>query len=568
LGKNLVARSPKIGLTLAKKLQLYLAEIWQWLKRRFVLGMMSPVRVGGAAPDRLLLAPIDLRAPDIFVASEIIAGRFPLSSKMIDTKGQNPFTLTWPDSEFASELHSFRWLRHLRASDDPLAQDVAHNLTQAWMDNFSKRLSGPAWSLDVTSKRLIAWLSHSPIVLANADHEFYQRFMASIAQQIRYLRHVTASHEDPAKRLSARLAIAMASLCLPSTNATVKSAANALDEEIEAQILSDGGHISRNPQATLKILADLLPLRQTYINLGCALPIRMLPAIDRMFLALRFFRHSSGEISLFNGANYVSANYLMSILQNDETSVQTAAKLPQSGYWRLEAGKSVLIMDAGMAPEGRLSKGAHAGCLSFEFSSGANRLVVNAGHPQFQRSRFAEFSRLTAAHSTLIIEETSSARVSHSKFLGPIFVHEPKHIHIGASNDETYDGLHASHDGYLKQFGLIHQRQVRLEKDGKSLSGLDSIEVDSSGKNPNVANTSISIRFHIHPSIVLSSLQDGSILLEASDGDRWIFNATVKGEIESDIFFADVLGPRTSSQIVVSFKSDDDRRIAWILKAV
>jgi uncharacterized heparinase superfamily protein len=79
LGKNLVARSPKIGLTLAKKLQLYLAEIWQRLKRRFVLGMMSPVRVGGAAPDRLLLAPIDLRAPDIFVASEIIAGRFPLS---------------------------------------------------------------------------------------------------------------------------------------------------------------------------------------------------------------------------------------------------------------------------------------------------------------------------------------------------------------------------------------------------------------------------------------------------------------------------------------------------------
>ena len=76
------------------------------------------------------------------------------------------------------------------------------------------------------------------------------------------------------------------------------------------------------------------------------------------------------------------------------------------------------------------------------------------------------------------------------------------------------------------------------------------------------------IRFHIHPSIVLSPLQDGSILLEASDGDRWIFNATVKGEIEADIFFADVLGPRASSQIVISFNSDDYRRIAWILKAV
>ena len=39
-----------------------------------------------------------------------------------------------------------------------------------------------------------------------------------------------------------------------------------LPNEIERQILPDGGHISRNPMAVLELLADLLPLRQTYAN--------------------------------------------------------------------------------------------------------------------------------------------------------------------------------------------------------------------------------------------------------------------------------------------------------------
>ena len=561
----MVARTAKVR----APLRLYLTETWKRLNRRIMLGWMSPLRFSGTSPDRLMLAPVDLRTSDAFIAREMASGRFPLADKVLETEGASPFEMSLPHDEFFDELHGFRWLRHLRAGDEDEIRYLAQNLVGSWMTNHAKRLKGPAWELDIVSKRLISWLSHSPVILADADHEFYKRFMASIALHVRFLRRSAPSHRNPTWRLQARIAVAMASLCLPSSSALLKSASTALDEELEQQIFADGGHISRNPQTVLNILADLLPLRQTYINLGSALPLLMLPTIDRMFIALRFFRHSSGEIALFNGATHASANFLMQILQNDETGVQTPVNLPQSGFSRLEGGKSIVLMDNGYSPKGTVSRKAHAGCLSFEFSNGANRLIVNSGAPRFQVKRFGEFARLTAAHSALVIDNTSSSRVSESNFLGSIFVHGPKEILLEDLSNEEHMGIRAAHDGYAKAFGLVHQRQIRLDRDGRSLSGLDILTASDSNKSKKSPTAiDIDIRFHIHPSVQLEQLSDGSVVLNTHDGDRWIFNATIKPRIEQDIFFADVLGTRRSEQICVSFKSNEHHRIAWILKAV
>ena len=58
-----------------------------------------------------------------------------------------------------------------------------------------------------------------------------------------------------------------------------------------------------------------------------------------------------------------------------------------SAYQRLEAGGGVLIMDTGRAPPIEMSLEAHAGCLSFEFSSPKQSLiVVNCGMPANTRA--------------------------------------------------------------------------------------------------------------------------------------------------------------------------------------
>ena len=55
-------------------------------------------------------------------------------------------------------------------------------------------------------------------------------------------------------------------------------------------------HATRAP--VWNVLIDLLPLRQTYVNLGHEVPAKLIPCIDRMYPALRFFRHEGGELAL------------------------------------------------------------------------------------------------------------------------------------------------------------------------------------------------------------------------------------------------------------------------------
>jgi uncharacterized heparinase superfamily protein len=129
-----------------------------------------------------------------------------------------------------------------------------------------------------------------------------------------------------------------------------------------------------------------------------------------MMPMLRFFRHSDGTFAHFNGMGATPADLLLTLLAYDESRGAPLSNAPYSAYQRLEAGGGVLIMDTGRAPPIEMSLEAHAGCLSFEFSSPKQSLiVVNCGMPANARDRLAPLARATAAHSTVTFNDESSA---------------------------------------------------------------------------------------------------------------------------------------------------------------
>ena len=79
-------------------------------------------------------------------------------------------------------------------------------------------------------------------MLKDADYPFYRRFLKSLAFQVRYLRHVADTTRDGEPRLRVRIALAMASIAMPSSLSKMRNAARHLDEELARQILPDGGH--------------------------------------------------------------------------------------------------------------------------------------------------------------------------------------------------------------------------------------------------------------------------------------------------------------------------------------
>lgn len=543
-------------------------EFWRKTRRRLRAGPAYSWRYSGRTPERVLIAPPDLRLADPQIALEIYYGRFPLSGHLVETGGQSPFLIDVPNRGWQRSLHGFRWLRHMRAAGTELAAANARALVSDWIALHGSRISGIAWEPATTAKRIIAWLQHSSVVLQGAEFAFYRSFLRSLAMQIRYLRSMSPDMPDGKDRLRARVALAFAALSLPAPVSALRSATRYLAEELDRQILPDGGHISRNPMAVLEILADLLPLRHTYANQAEQPPLALINAVERMLPALRFFRHQDGSLARFNGMGATIHDRIVAILRHDDTAGSPPLHATHSGYERLAMGGTTVIADTGTAPPIDVSNQAHAGCLAFEMSSGRQHYIVNAGIDTYGAADLRPLARATAAHSTVTINDTSSASFAHSQrvsgVLGSPLFGGPKSVPTQRLDKPGIHGFVARHDGYAQRFGLHHERELSLSAGGSILSGCDRIL--RAGKSPikNDGRDLVTIRFHVHPDVQLFRDQKERLVLTGPDIDTWVFvSPDVAAEVEESIYFAGLGGPRRSRQIVLSFKASDISEVHW-----
>lgn len=547
---------------------LAVAQAWRRLSRRLRMGPLYRWRFTGFTPERILITPPDLRVADPQLAQEFYHGRFALAGRLVETGGHSPFAVEPPTPEWEKALHGFGWLRHLKSANTELATANARVLVDDWMRLYGKRISGIAWTPEVTAQRIIAWLQHSDLILSDTELSAYRKFMRSLAMQVRYLRTIASAMDDGEERLRARIALAFAALALPVSPPTARAARRNLEYELKRQILPDGGHISRNPATILELLADLLPLRQTYASGTESPPKALIEAVERMLPALRFFRHQDGNLALFNGVGPTMPERIISVLRHDETGGKPLTYAPYSGYERLSMGATTVIADTGLPPPVTASRDAHSGCLSFEMSSGRQRYIVNSGIDRFGPAEFRPLGRSTAAHSTATINDTSSCRFSHSKglssMIGTPIIAGPTSVQRNRVEDSGRQGFVASHDGYVRIFGIYHERRVVLSHNGSVIQGMDHFYRGDSRPLKANGRDNIAVRFHIHPSVNISLDENGLIILSADQDDTWAFSCfEIAPQLEDSIFFAGFRGPVTSKQIVLSFPASELPEVNW-----
>jgi uncharacterized heparinase superfamily protein len=221
-----------------------------------------------------------------------------------------------------------------------------------------------------------------------------------------------------------------------------------------------------------------------------------------------------------------------------------------------------------MIPPPVFADEAHAGCLSLEFSSGLHNIIVNCGGPGRSRSHMRGFARATAAHSTLVIDDTSSARFAmHNglgRWLGDMVLPGPLHVNTERQSADGWTTLRLSHDGYVRRFGYVHARDLFLADDGTSFEGRDWLE--PSGKPPADA-IPYAVRFHLHPSVRATKTEAGdAVVLDLPDGNRWIFQADAALDLEPSILFAANGGPRRTDQIVISSNTAARLEVHWAMR--
>jgi uncharacterized heparinase superfamily protein len=192
-------------------------------------------------------------------------------------------------------------------------------------------------------------------------------------------------------------------------------------------------------------------------------------------------------------------------------------------------------------------------------SVGKERLIVNCGSFTGSDPTWRNALRATAAHSVVSVNDTNAIETAaHDGLLS-------KNLDVDYARQESEGDiwLEASHNGYNKRFKINHKRRLYLAADGEDIRGDDELTGDVTG--------TYDIRFHFHPDVSASLVQEGSaVLMRLKSGTGWRLH--VNGgllSLDDSIYLGDGRNAKRSQQAVISGSlGPDGALVKWRLDHV
>lgn len=511
----------------------------------------------------------------------LLEGHFDYAGQRLDIGAQgDPWTIPAPSERFARWLHSFEWLEDLVAVNDGAAFVRARFLVDRWIAIYGK-WNAFVWDGDLLSRRLYIWLKlWSPALQADSLSNLAEQRRRCVMRQLKYLRHTYKRVPAGLPRLRAAVVFGMAGARMQeNADIFLLQGLDDLDDQIDQQILPDGGHISRNPETTLAALRYLFTLDGLLQERGAEGSSTLRRSIDRLLPIIAFFQAGDGGLCCFNGGGEGAKTDIQKIFKTTKLTSRPFGYSPHTGYQRIEKNGTVVIMDSGSAPSYPHDDEAHLAPLAIEISNPAGRLIVNCGWNAAQPAHWRRPVRATAAHSTLVIDNQSAGRVLKPGFRSHVLgeVVSAAAETVKASRKEHAPGvwLETSHDGYVPNFGLLHRRRVYVNMDGNDIRGEDILALPLGMSPIRQDEVDFDIRFHLHPDVKVTIAQNlQSALLIQPGNIGWRFR-TDGGPlaIEPSIYLGQGNRPVKSEQLVISGRAycDSDgetrsNRVRWSLR--
>ena len=217
-------------------------------------------------------------------------------------------------------------------------------------------------------------------------------------------------------------------------------------------------------------------------------------------------------------------------------------------------------MDIGSSPDKKFSSNYQAGALSFEIISNGKKLICNSGYFQDQNHQLNDLSKSSAIHSTLILDDRSSCKFTKTKNENSKISQGLKILKKNIVFEKNYWKINAAHDGYLKQYGIIHEREIEFYPEKLKFVGLDKII-----SRNNIKNLKFEIRFHLKPYIKTMKTQDNKSILIDLDGEGWKFKSENNNiNIDNGLYFGRKDYFVDNQNIVISgMTNDKNQTIKW-----
>ena len=412
-------------------------------------------------------------------------------------------------------LQSFFWLFSL---DLKSSKKDIQNIILNWIEK-NNRYNSENWKVSIVSKRIIAWISNSKLTYEEGELEYKQNFNKIVKKQVNHLVNEIEKSQLFEEKIIGCSAIILAGLSFKDQDRYLNFGLNLLKKIIKIYFDNNCFPKSRNVKHLNLYLKYFVLIREWLKESQSQIPEYIDESIYYLGQAYAFIWQNNKKDILFNGNqesdNHYFDNYLLRLgykFKNLNNEL--------GGYTILNNKKISLIMDVGASPEKKFSSTYQSGALSFEIISNGKKLICNSGYFQNFDHQLNELSKSSAIHSTLVLDNRSSCKFIKKLNYGSEVLQGLKIIKKNIIYEKNYWKITASHDGYLKEYGSIHNRDIEFFPEQFKFIGHDKII-----NKDNLKNINFEIRFHLEPNIKIMKTQDSKSILIELDNEGWKFTA-------------------------------------------
>jgi uncharacterized heparinase superfamily protein len=558
-GKRLIRVGDDRGLSLFERLN-YRLHRFAWRTP------LHALRLRGRVPLKLIAVPKDPIAGDKAAGEALLGGVFLHNGTEVPIEGLDFATLGLP-ADFSAYLQSFAWLRDLSAAATrERGAKRAETIMRKWLAAHAEQVSEPAWRADLWGRRILFWTAYAPYILSSPDPVYRSSVLYALARGARHLERSADKALPGLARITAWSGVIAAALVVQGGPGRLKSGEAGLTRALGGSLHDDGGLYSRSPAEQLAAVEALGQLRAVYIAARREVPDWLTEALESAVGALLCVTLGDEALSSWQGGNMATRRRVAAAADGAGLAVRPLRQARGWGYQRLQARTTVLVFDAAPPPPPRALNGACASTLAFELSDGPNRLVVNCGSAGEAKGALppalVHALRTTAAHSTLTLGDRNSTAIHEDGSLGR-GVGE-----VELARDETagVGRVEASHDGYVRRFGLVHERRLNLSSDGRQLGGEERLF--AAGRKRRTEAVPFAVRFHLAPLVEVTSTADGQgALLRLRGGAVWQFRCRGgRLSAEDSLWIDGEARPHATLQLVIAGETPaEGMTISWEL---
>src|SRR6056300_1365333 len=412
------------------------------------------------------------------------------------------------------KLNNFFWFFSL---DLKSSKKTAQTVIDNWI-NKNHHYNKKSWNFDITSKRIISWLSNHQLTYEDCEEEFKKKFNQSIQKQTNHLLNEIKNLSEVENKIVGCAAIILTGLSYKEENKYLANGLTLLKKINKSSIDNQGFPKSRNIKQLVFYLKYFILIREWFKESQNLIPEYIDETIYYLGQSYAFIWQNINQDILFNGNN-ISNNiefdhYLKRlgyIFKNENKEI--------AGYVILKNKKIILTMDMGESPKNNFSRFYQSGALSFEVFSSGKKLITNSGYFSNNQNKLNKLSKSTALQSTLSIEDRSSCNYRKLDKLNLIV---DKGIRITKKNivfEDNYWKISGSHDGYIKNFQTVHERTIEFYPEQMKFIGFDKLL-----RKDKSQNIKFDIRFHLDPNSKVMKTQDNKSILIELDNEGWKFN--------------------------------------------